>query len=102
LRLREVRDEEAAGSNPVTPTGIPAGQRLAPIWWEPLLLEVQQQNACAVPFHSNNKTFGPSASARLFANHYRRATSTEPPDPSLKTMLLDLFEHPSAHHRRWS
>jgi hypothetical protein len=25
-----VRDEEAAGSNPVTPTGIPAGQRPAP------------------------------------------------------------------------
>ena len=25
LRLREVRDEEAAGSNPVTPTSVPAG-----------------------------------------------------------------------------
>jgi len=25
-----VRDEEAAGSNPVTPTGIPAGQRPSP------------------------------------------------------------------------
>jgi hypothetical protein len=30
LRLREVRDEEAAGSNPVTPTSIPAGQRPYP------------------------------------------------------------------------
>jgi hypothetical protein len=31
LVARFVRDEEAAGSNPVTPTGIPAGQRPYPI-----------------------------------------------------------------------
>ena len=38
------------------PDWYPAGQRLAPIWWEPLLLEVQQQNACAVPRASTTVT----------------------------------------------
>ena len=49
-------------------------------------------------------TFGPSASARLFANHenYVWATNTEPHGLWLKTMMLDLLEQPSAHLRRCS
>src|SRR5665647_255149 len=42
-----VRDEEAAGSNPVTPTSIPAGQRPLPELVRASLLPVQQQNTAS-------------------------------------------------------
>jgi hypothetical protein len=35
LVARFVRDEEAVGSNPATPTGETAGQRPVPHYWEP-------------------------------------------------------------------
>jgi hypothetical protein len=42
-----VRDEEAAGSNPVTPTSIPAGQRPAPELVRTSRLPVQQQDTAS-------------------------------------------------------